>query len=96
MFFNKVLLSSALMLLFSGTLSATSCPSVGGYTVSSHNANNTRCVYRSNATIKLNLVDQRVRQPNCPRFTLTDPGFRLVNCAHNLLLNKCVCTIVSN
>ncbi|RUR19225.1 hypothetical protein ELY21_04910 [Legionella sp. km535] len=96
MIINKMLILSSLMLLFSGTLFATSCPSVGGYTVSSHNANNTRCIYRSNATVKLNLAGQRVQNPNCPRFTLTDPGFRLVNCAHNLLLNKCVCTIVSN
>ena len=96
MIVNKVLLSSFLMFLFSGALFATSCPSVGGYTVSSHNANNTRCVYKSYATVKLDLVGQRVRHPNCPRFILTDPGFRLVSCAHNILLSKCVCTIVSH
>lgn len=92
---KKTLLGS-LMFLSSGTLLATNCPQIGGYTLSSHNANNTRCVYRSNTTVLLGLQGVQVKRPVCPRFILTDPNFRFVSCAHNLILKKCVCTIVSH
>jgi hypothetical protein len=96
MIINKIVLVSASLLLFNGASFATSCPLVGGYTLSSHNANNTSCVYRSNVKVKLDIRGQRVQRPNCPRFILTDPHFVLSACAHNVLLSKCVCTIVSH
>ncbi|MDP1604276.1 MAG: hypothetical protein Q8M03_13535 [Legionella sp.] len=96
MIINKRLLLGSLIVVFSGAVLATNCPSVGGYTLSSHSANNERCVYKSNATVKLVLRGQRVQPPVCPRFILTDPHFQLTNCSHSLRLNKCVCTIVSH
>lgn len=92
---KKGLLSVSLTLLCSGALYATSCPSVGGYKVLSHDANNTHCSYISYATLKLNLEGQRVAPPKCPRFLLTDNHFSLEGCHHDALRSKCICTIVS-
>jgi hypothetical protein len=92
---NKFLLVLS-SLVFGSSLFATHCPLVRAYTVSSHNANNTRCEYRSNSASTLNIRGQQLLKPQCPRFWLTDPHFRLVHCSHNVALARCVCSIVSN
>lgn len=93
--FNKKLILGLLGLLCSGALFATNCPQVGGYTVHSHDANNTHCSYASYKEVLLQLHGQRI-QNNCPRFILTDGHFRQVgNCRVDIRIKKCVCSIVA-
>lgn len=73
--FNKKLLIGSAIALLSGVAFSTSCPPIGGYRLTSHDANNTHCTYTSNNPGSISIRGTRAVH-NCPRFILTDPGFR--------------------
>ena len=73
--FSKMLIVGTSFALLSTSVFATNCPSVGGYKVSSSNADHTRCTYTSYNKGSLGIEGQRAVH-HCPRFILTDPNFR--------------------
>ncbi|KGP62804.1 hypothetical protein EP47_11185 [Legionella norrlandica] len=82
--FNKVFIVGAAIALLSSTAFSASCPSIGGYRLSSHNQDNTRCTYTSNGKGTISIQGQRVIH-NCPGFIVTDPNYRRVGSCQMVL-----------
>lgn len=86
---------SGVAFLFSGALFAFECPPAGGpYSLSGHDANGTHCTYTSVKTFKLDLQGGKMIKPKCPSPIVTDPGYRLVECHHDAIKSRCICTTV--
>ncbi|HHT0592808.1 TPA: hypothetical protein ACTXXA_000998 [Legionella anisa] len=104
--FNKVFIVGTAIALLSGTAFSANCPSIGGYRLSSHNQDHTRCTYTSYNKGTIKIKGQKTIH-SCPRFILTDPDYRQVGSCKvffhpvNPLQNAgqkggaCQCTIVA-
>ena len=84
-----------LAFLFSSPLYAFDCPPAGGhYALSGHDANGTHCTYTSDNAFKLDLQGTKLVKPKCPPPIITDPHYQLVECHHDAIKAKCICTTV--
>lgn len=94
--YNKSIVSVC-ALFFSSAVLAFECPPAGGpYSLTGHNADGTSCTYTSKQTFKLDLNGKKLVKPHCPEPIVTDPHYRLIECHHDAMKSKCVCSTVRN
>lgn len=77
----------SLFSILSSTVLFADCPMVGGYHVSAHNANDSKCTYVANNP---NFAASHNPKLCMKSFILTDPHYKVVRCKYS---HGCVCTI---
>jgi hypothetical protein len=89
MFQKNRLLVLSISLNLIGSIAYAGCPNVGGYKLSAHNANHTSCTYTSYSSGSMNIQGTKASS-SCPRFTITDPGYRQVGSCQAVINRQAV------